>query len=612
MKSRVKVIVGRSVIFRATQLLGRSEQKKIVIVIILQIVSAFLDLLGVALVGVLGALAVSGFGAGERGNRVTNVLEILHLEKYSFQTQAALIALLVTLALTLRTFASLIIAKRTLYFLGNKAAQLSATLVSKLLAQSLLKIKEKTSHSTHFSVTYGVEIVILGVLGTAITTMSDIFLLAILAFGLFVFSPTIAAIIFILFGSIGALLFKFNSSKAHKVGIRHSKLLIKSDEKISDALNLYRELVVRNRRDFYAKEIGKIRLELAETSAAMRFFPQTSKYVFEIAIVVGALIVAAIQFKLQNATHAVATLGVFLVAGSRIAPAIMRIQQGATGIKSNLGVANPTLELIESMKNLTGLMDVQEALDLEHQGFSPSVRIHAVNFTYPDSERQTLSNISFEVPPGSKIAIVGPSGSGKSTLVDILLGILIPVSGYVSISDMEPTAAIRTWPGSIGYVPQEVVLSHGTIRENIALGCPNSLISDELVWSALERAQLANFVKSLPDGINSQAGERGSKLSGGQRQRLGIARALVTHPKLLVLDEATSALDGQTESLLTKSIMSSNFGVTSIIIAHRLSTIKNADVIYFLKDGKVIASGDFDTLKKLVPDFYDQAELMGL
>ena len=605
-------MIRNSTIFRATQLLGRTEQKKLIIVVFLQLVSAFLDLFGVALVGVLGALAVTGFGAGVRGERVSSVLRVLQIENFSFQTQAAIIALLVSAALTLRTIATVVIARKTLFFLGRKTAMLSSALISKLLAQSLLRIKEKTSQATHFSVTYGVEITVLGVLGTAITTLSDLFLLVILASGLFVFAPTIALVTFVLFGAVGLSLYRLSSTKAHQIGLRHSELLIKSDEKIIDALSSYRELVVRNRRYFYSREIGKIRMELAETSASMRFMPQTSKYVFELAMVFGALVVGAIQFKLENATHAVATLGVFLVAGARIAPAIMRIQQGAIGIKSNLGVANPTLELIESMKYEPSIMPVEDSLDIDHNGFDATVILKSINFSYPNAVKATLKNINLEISPGTKIAIVGPSGSGKTTLVDIILGILSPESGNVLISGKTPAEAIEIWPGAVGYVPQDVVLSHGTIRENIALGFPEELISNERIWDSLETAQLAEFVRTLPTGIETPTGERGSKLSGGQRQRIGIARALVTNPKLLVLDEATSALDGLTESELTKSFLENSFGITTIVVAHRLSTIKEADLICFVKDGEIVASGDFETLKKLVPDFSEQAELMGL
>jgi ABC-type multidrug transport system fused ATPase/permease subunit len=609
---KLKTGLSQSTLARTVRLLSSSDQKKLLIVLFLQMLSAFLDLVGMALVGVLGALAVSGFGAGARGDRVGAVLNFLHIQNFSLQSQSAILALFVAGLLVLRTLATVVISRKTLFFLGRKAATLSSSLVSRLLSLSLLKIKENSSQATSFSVTYGVSIIILGVLGTGITTAADIFLLFVLSVGLFILDPITAVVTLSLFGVVGIFMYKVTSNRARILGSKNTRLMIKSDEKIAEVFSSYRELVVRNRREFYVREISKIRLELAETSAEMQFMPHVSKYVIELTMVVGALVVGAVQFSLNDASRAVATLGVFLVAGTRIAPAVMRIQQGATGIKANLGVANPTLALIDSLKHVSTSEKVSDILDLEHAGFRPEIQLLKMSFSYPNSKTKTLSEISLSIHPGQRVAIVGSSGAGKTTLADILLGILSPDLGTTTISGLSPNEAIRKWPGSIGYVPQDVVLSHGTIRENIALGYPSALISDEVIWEALEKARIAEFIRSLPEGLDSPVGERGSKLSGGQKQRLGIARALVTNPKLLILDEATSSLDGKTEAELTQTFLDFDLGLTTIVIAHRLSTIKEADKIVYLKDGHVISTGTFSELRSYVPDFDEQATLMGL
>jgi ABC-type multidrug transport system fused ATPase/permease subunit len=210
------------------------------------------------------------------------------------------------------------------------------------------------------------------------------------------------------------------------------------------------------------------------------------------------------------------------------------------------------------------------------------------------------------------VAIVGSSGAGKTSLVDVLLGAILPNEGSVTISGEAPADAIKQWPGAIAYVPQNVMVLEGTIRENIALGFPVSEATDELVMSAIVVAQLDQYVRSLPNGLDTYIEEKGTNLSGGQRQRIGIARAMFTKPKLLVLDEATSSLDGQTEAYISDAIQTLKGDVTVITIAHRLSTVKDADAVIYLDKGVIASVGNFDEVRRAVPNFDDQARLMGL
>lgn len=599
-------------VYKALSLMSSADRKKLSFVVILQFLVSLLDLLGVALVGVLGAVVVAGLGSGTQGNRVAAILRFLGMQNQTLQFQSAILGGLVAMLLVMRTLATVTIARRTLFFLSRKAAQLSASLLSRLLSLSYSQIKSESTHSTIFSLTYGVQVVILGVLGIAVNTFADLLILVVLGVGLAVVDPLMAVLTFTLFGAVGFMVFLVTNNRATKLGIESSKLMVKSDEKTAEVLNSYREIVVRNRQEYYAREIGQLRMNLSNTVAEIQFLPQISKYIIEITMVLGGLLICAIQFQLQGATHAVATLGVFLVASTRIAPAVMRIQQGATGIKSNLGVANPTLDLINSLHFVQPVEPSADDFDLEHTGFEPTVQISDVSFKYQNSEKYSLRNISLEVKRGSRVAIVGASGAGKTTLIDILLGMHFPTEGFTTISGLDPLNCMKKWPGSIGYVPQDVVLNQGTIRENISLGYPGSMISDDLIWSALEKAQIDEFVRALPKGLDSKVGERGSRLSGGQRQRLGIARALVTNPRLLILDEATSSLDVKTEHDLTNTILAFDKSITVIVIAHRLSTIRNSEEILFLKEGQLVAAGDFEQLRALVPDFEHQAKISGL
>ena len=452
----------------------------------------------------------------------------------------------------------------------------------------------------------------LGVIGTSIQILADISLLVILSVGLFVVDVTLALGTIFLFGIIGFILYRLLNVRAQTLGSKNTQLSIASNEKILEVLNSYRESVVHNRRDYYAREISEIRYKLGKTNAESAFIPYIGKYVIESSLVLGGLLLSAFQFVSQDAAHAVATLTIFLAAGSRIAPAALRLQQGAVSIKGSLASAKPTLDLMKNLENVQLSSPSDIAPDVEHSGFSPTVEMSDVVFKYPNAEAPILQNESFSIKAGNSVAIVGSNGAGKRTVVDVILGLLNPESGSISISGLKPEEAVIKWPGAISYVPQDVVISNGTIRENVALGFNSKYVNEELVWDAIKAAQLDDYVNSLPEGLGTQVGERGTRMSGGQRQRLGIARALFTRPKLLVLDEATSALDGETELAISQAIQRLRGNVTVIMIAHRLSTVRNADSIIYIDKGKVIFIGTFDQVRDNVPNFDRQAKLMGL
>jgi len=197
-------------------------------------------------------------------------------------------------------------------------------------------------------------------------------------------------------------------------------------------------------------------------------------------------------------------------------------------------------------------------------------------------------------------------------LADVILGVISPDAGVVEISGRSASDVVREWPGVLAYVPQDVAIIDGTVRSNVAMGLPDSLVDDERVREALRRAHLSALFDNSREGLDTLVGEHGVKLSGGQRQRLGIARALYTRPRFLVLDEATSALDAQTEFDVSETIAEMSGEVTRVIIAHRLATIRNCDVVVYLDRGRVVASGTFDEVGTAIPDFDRQAELLGL
>jgi ABC-type multidrug transport system fused ATPase/permease subunit len=499
-----------------------------------------------------------------------------------------------------------------LFFLSRRGAKISAELIARVLSQSLLALQARTTQETLYAVTRGVQLIVIEVIATLVVLIADFSLLIIMGIGLFVVDPTTALGTFAVFSLVAFFLYRFMHVQAGELGIKNSELNILSNEKIVEVFGSYRESVVRNRRDYYSREIGQMRYSLADTTAKMSFLPFVSKYVIETTVVLGALLIGATQFILQDAVHAVATLTIFLAAGTRIAPAVLRIQQGSVMIQGSLGAAMPTLDLIDELGNTKLIENVDDSVDITHEGFEPTIRVENVSLAYPGKSTMAILNISLMVPSGASVAFVGPSGAGKTTIIDVLLGVLNPDKGEVLISNLPPLQAVAKWPGAISYVPQDVVIAAGTVRENVSLGYPIDVATDDLVMSALKVAHLEDYVAGLPQGVDTEVGERGAMISGGQRQRLGIARAMFTRPLLLVLDEATSSLDGETEASISDAIHALRGSTTVIIIAHRLSTVRNADIVVYLSNGEVLATGTFDEVRKAVPDFDRQALLMGL
>ena len=596
----------------AASLLPRGDKSRVIRVALLQVLLSFLDLIGVALIGVIGALSVTLIQNGTPGDKSNSVLQFLRMKDLGLQNQILVLAAFSLVTLIGRTVFSMYFTKRYLHFLGNRSAYISGSLFKKLIAQELIDIQKQNKQETIFILTEGVRRITIGILGNFVFLISDLALLIVLIGGLTYIDPLVATVTFLLFGFI-ALFLHFNmSQKSRNLGKINSEKSILSNQLVSESLETYREALVRNRRIYYVETFENQRKELARIEAQLSFMPMISKYVLESSVIVGSFIIAGLQFALNDSRHAIATLTIFLAAGSRIGPAIMRVQQGMIQIGIAIGSATPTFTLISEINGKPELSTSDEVFDQHHQDFIPRVSLEDVSFNYPESESTGVSNVNLIIEPGKKLAIVGSSGSGKTTLVDLIIGVHRPNSGTIKVSGLSPLEAITKWPGAIAYVPQDVALIEGTIRENICLGYSKNSVDDSLILEAIEGASLLHFLGSLENGLDTQIGELGAKISGGERQRIGIARCLLTKPQLLVLDEATSALDGSTEAEISESLLKSGSSSTVIMIAHRLSTIKNADVVIYLEGGKVLAKGTFEEIRKTVPDFEAQASLMGL
>jgi ABC-type multidrug transport system fused ATPase/permease subunit len=284
-------------------------------------------------------------------------------------------------------------------------------------------------------------------------------------------------------------------------------------------------------------------------------------------------------------------------------------------MRNGISTAKLTLNIISDGSPIS--IDLNQKLStssnqFSYEGFLPVIQMSNVSFDYSKTENWSISDFNLTIGESEIVAIVGPSGAGKTSVVDLILGIFPPESGTISISGLSPLDAFRAYPGAVSYVPQEIYIADASIRRNVALGFEDFKVSDEEIWMALKNASLDEFVKGLDRQLDFEVGESGARLSGGQRQRLGIARALFTKPRLIVLDEATSALDSQSEQDISRAIKNLRGSVTVLLIAHRLSTVQDCDRVIYINNGKKEADGTFLEVKKSIPSFAEQAQLLGL
>ncbi len=604
-----------SPIWQATQMLPPRPRRKLILLVLVQVFLGLVDLVAVGLVGVLGTLAVAGVQSRTLGSSGTvgRVLNFLHLSGLEVQLQIAWLAGATTLVFISRTVASIYLTRRALHFLGLRSAEASSDLIDQLLEQPLTFLQSRSMQDFIYAVTASANALVLGVLGTIVVMAADTSMLIAMAVLLLLVSPIVALVAGALLGVLVVLLHKLTTGKAHSLGTLGARYDIESRDLLVEAMSTYRDMQVRGSRGYYAAKLRDARVSAAYVAAEWAFLPNVSKYVLEAAVIIGAFVVGGLEFWLENAERAVGVISLFLAAGMRLAPAVIRIQQGSIALRGSLGQAQSALRLQHEFLPLPAIEHrLQPIFAATHQGFVPRIECREVSFTYPGSTKPAIDGLELTIEPGEFLALVGPSGGGKSTTADLILGVLKPDQGSIKIDGVPPREAEENWPGGIAYVPQDVWIVEGSVRRNVTLGFPETSVPDDIVWEALALANLDAMVMQLPSGLDCVVGERGTSLSGGQRQRLGIARALLTRPKLLVLDEATSALDADTEHSVATALIQMNSQTTRIVVAHRLAAIRNADRLAYIEGGRLRAAGTFDEVRRAMPDFARQAQILGL
>lgn len=389
-------------------------------------------------------------------------------------------------------------------------------------------------------------------------------------------------VILLIFSGLYLLIFHGKTKQNGKISQYNDG---KMHQAINQALGAVKDIKILHREKYFVNAFTKRGAKKYTAVRNNEILGQIPSYLIETVCVGAILLVLVVKlFNGEDLNDMIPQLAAFAMAAFKLLPSVGKVDNYL-----NLIVfLKPSADLIyRDIKETEDMLLASDNDDGKVLASSDKISVENVSYRYPNTDRDVLCDVSFDIPSGASVGLIGPSGAGKSTMADIILGILTPTKGCVKYGNMNVHEHPLAWSKKLAYIPQAIFLADESIRCNVAFGIEDDEIDDDLVWNALSEAQLDEFVKSLPDGLDTMVGERGVRLSGGQRQRIGIARALYGDPEILVLDEATSALDSETESAVMEAIDRFRGRKTLIIIAHRLSTISNCRIIYKVNEGHI-------------------------
>jgi ABC-type multidrug transport system fused ATPase/permease subunit len=416
---------------------------------------------------------------------------------------------------------------------------------------------------------------------------------------LFIYDWLAACVVFVVLGGFYGVVHTLFQHRLSALGRMRWDANERRYRLVAEALGGLKEVRLFGRERWYAGEFSRESDTVARASGRSFLYDISPRYLLEsLAFTLLVGVVLAVLLRDRPLSEILPLLGLYAVAGVRLMPALQIVYQYLTAIRTNTVAVYGLARLFEE----TGANRVAAEIPGENSStlrLTGELLVDDIRFTYSGAERPVLSGVSLRIPARSCVGITGPSGSGKTTLMDVLLGLLEPDSGSLSVDGLPLDAGSRrAWHRNVGFVPQQIYLVDGTVAENIAFGIPRERVDAAAIERAARTASLHDFITGLPEGYRTSVGERGIRLSGGQRQRLAIARALYHDPDVLFFDEATSALDAETENAIVESIQSLAHRKTIVIIAHRLSTLRYCDMIFTLDSGFVKGACAFHELEK--------------
>jgi ABC-type multidrug transport system fused ATPase/permease subunit len=574
------------IIKKLRYILDRKQKINICVLGVMIFIGGVLETLGVSALIPVVLVLVSPESAMEN-KYFKRAMEMFHTN----DIQSFIIILLVALIFLY------ILKNAYLLFLANEQSRFIAYNRNRLISQVLREFLNRPYEfyldadiPTVFRLTDSDIPNVFQILLSIISLVSEAIVFVLVCTLLFIMDWKMMIFLVVVFGVITLLMMKVLKPKLSELGEKNLKIQSRIAKWRIQAIYGIKDVKVLHRESFFADNYesnGKIGASYSRKYAVINNMP---RLLIETIFVASILIYIIIYILSGNdLTSLVSMIGTLGVAAVRIMPCVNRINTYITDItyfKPCLDYVYENMNINEiSRRNNQTLKPVDETKTME---LRDKIELKNIVYAYPNTDKLIFDNAGMSVPYGKSVGIMGPSGAGKSTIVDILLGLLKVREGTIECDGVNIFDNYPAWLSQIGYIPQSIYLVDEPIRNNIAFGIADDEIDDNRIWEVLEEAQLSEFIKTLPEGLDTAIGDRGVRLSGGQRQRIGIARALYHNPEILVFDEATSALDNETEAAVMEAINSFHGRKTMVIIAHRLNTIEKCDIIYKVDEGRIV------------------------
>ena len=576
-------------------LLSKNEKKRAFLLLIMILISAILDVLGVAFIMPLIALL-------SNSSLIENNTIINNLYKFFDFKDPQVFLFYMGVSFFLFFLVSMIFKAVTIYLQLHFSLMCEYSIGKRLLKSYLYQPYTWFLDRHGSDLAKNILSAINQIINQAFLPIFNLIAQGLVAFFIILLliyvDPQLSLVVGLTLGVIYGITYKSFSNILNLIGLER----VKNDQDrytaVSNAFGAIKETKLGNLEDFYTKVFSVPAKRFAKNQSSALIIGQLPKYILE-AIAFGGLllIILYLMRESDNFTSTLPILSLYVFAGYRLMPALQQLYRSLTSLR----YVNPVLNSLDKDR----ISKISNEISKNKLKFEKYISLEKISYRYPKSYKSNLKNISIKIPIKNTVGLIGATGSGKTTLVDLILGLLEPHEGVLKIDNtIINSENLNSWQKNIGYVPQQIFLTDQSISANIAFGVDSSLIDHEAVKYASKIANLHNFViNELKEEYDTIIGERGIRLSGGQRQRIGIARALYHKPKVLVLDEATNALDSLTEKAVMEAVYNLSNKITIILIAHRLSTIKKCDQIFLMDQGKIIADGDYNELSKFNKEF---------